>query len=90
MRTKKAAAGTAAKQKKRHSKAYIKNPPMSSNNSKSDIGELLWSLQFSVGFELQQIGWGLVERLLRRHIGLVVPPKCPSEPLQSTFSRRPE
>jgi len=89
MRAKKkgAAAPTTAQTIEHRTESYRSDLLPSSNNSKSDIGELLWSLQFPVG-ELQQIGWGLFERLLRRHIGLGVPPKCLSEPLQSTISRQ--
>lgn len=84
MRIKKAAMGVAAIQKEHQNKAYQKDTPVSS--LKSEIGTLLFCLQFPVGPELSQAGWVLFERLLRRHIGLGVPPKCLSEPLQSTIS----
>ena len=69
---------------KLHSKPYPKAAPMSS--LQSEIGILLLCLQFPIGPELSQAGWVLFERLLRRHIGLGVPPKRLSEPLQSTIS----
>ena len=42
---------------------------MSPSSLKSEIGILLLCLQFPVGRELSQIGWMLLERLLRSYIG---------------------
>jgi hypothetical protein len=44
---------------------------VSSRNLKQEIGELLFSLEFPLGQELHQVGWGLFERLLRRYVDLV-------------------
>ncbi len=40
----------------------------SRKNLKREIGELLFCLEFPLGKELRQLGWGLLERLLYRHI----------------------
>ena len=55
-----------------HAKAYPNDPPLSSENLKSEIGELLWCLEFPLGKELAQSGWKLFERLLRRYMNLNV------------------
>lgn len=68
MKTKKAAAGTAAKKSKLQIELYQKSKPLSS--LQSEIGTLLLCLQFPLGQELSRIGWVLFERLLRRYVGL--------------------
>ena len=62
---------------------YQKESAKSSRNLRNEIGELLWCLQFPVG-ELSQVGWGLLERMLRRHVALNYTSKRLSEPLEST------
>jgi hypothetical protein len=68
MKTKKAAAGTAAGNSKQQNKAYPSAESLSSRNLRQEIGILLLCLQFPVGRELSQIGWTLFERLLRRYV----------------------
>jgi hypothetical protein len=71
MKTKKAAAGTAAGKSKLQIRSYQKSEPLS--NIKSEIGVLLLCLQFPIGREVSQIGWMLFERLLCRYIGQRTP-----------------
>jgi len=79
------AAGTAPKSN-RQVESYRSVVLASRKNPKDDIGELLWGLQFSVGSELQQIGWGLFEKLLRLYMGLGVPPQSAHKHVESTIS----
>ena len=62
--------------------------PKSSRNIRHEIGELLWCLQFPIGQELSQIGWGLLERMLHRYIALNYTSKRLSEPLETAISGR--
>lgn len=89
LRKKQRAAVAATAQTIEHqSKSYRNDLLTSSRNLQQDIGELLFCLEFPVGNELRQLGWMLFERLLRRHMGLVVLPKSVSEPLESTNTRQ--
>ena len=56
---------------KNHSqrRTYRKAAPLSS--LKSEIGELLFCLEFPIGQELTQVGWGLFERWLRQYVDLI-------------------
>jgi len=66
-----AAAPTTAPKPKQRRKLYNRYVLKARTKSKDDLGELLWSLQFSVDGELEQAGWQVLERLLRRYIGIV-------------------
>ena len=66
-----AAVGATAHNIKDQVELYRNDIIRSSTNFKNDIGELLWSLQFSVGDELEQIGWGLFEHKLREYADLI-------------------
>ena len=57
---------------------------------KSEVGELLWCLEFPLGKELAQSGWQLFERLLRRYVDLRPLPHSGPEPSQATILHRPE
>mgnify|MGYP001091229636 CR=1 FL=1 len=81
------AAGTAPKNN-RQVELYRGGSLTSREILQQEIGELLFSLEFPVGQEIRQLGWLLFERQLRRYVGLRVPPKWLSEPLQSTISRQ--
>lgn len=83
-----AAAPTTAPQSQLQIASYQKPAPESS--LKSEIGELLWCLEFPVGQELAQSGWKLFERLLRLYVDLRLLPHSRPEPSQSTILHRPE
>jgi hypothetical protein len=67
---KKAAVLPAAGNNKLRFVPYQKSKPLSI--LKSEIGILLFCLQFPVGQELSQVGWELFERLLRRYVDLII------------------
>ena len=67
LRQKERAAGAAPKSELRF-KSYRGHALQSTGNLKYDIGKLLFCLQFPIGQELSQVGWGLLERLLRRYV----------------------
>jgi len=46
-------------------------PALPTNYRYTHLGELLWSLQFSVDGELDRIGWQALERLLRRYVSVL-------------------
>jgi hypothetical protein len=71
MLAQKTGAAPTAPKPKRQGKSYNRYVLKSSTKIKDDIGELLWSLQFSVDGELEERGWQALERLLRRYIGIV-------------------
>ncbi len=56
----------------------------------SEIGILLLCLQFPLGPELNHIGWGIFERLLRQYIDLGVLPQSVEVPPGRMNSRQPE
>ena len=62
--------------------AYLKAESLSS--LQSEIGELLWCLEFPIGRELALMGWGLFERLLRRYVDGRAAPHSGSESPEST------
>jgi len=66
-----AAAPTTAPKHYLQSELYQKSEPLSS--LKSEIGILLFCLQFPIGHEASRIGWMLFERLLRRYISQRIP-----------------
>ena len=83
-----AAASTTAPTIELHGKSYQDRVPLS--NLKSEIGTLLLCLQFPIGQPLSQIGWELLERLLRRYVNGRVLSQSGPEPSQATISYRPE
>jgi hypothetical protein len=72
MRVKKRKAVTSAKATaqncNRQNELYRTFEPKSSRKLKQEVGELLFCLEFPVGWQLRQFGWGLLERLLCRYI----------------------
>ena len=66
---KKAAGLTAAIQNEQH-KSYQGMITMSTEIPKKKIGELLFCLEFPIGKEISQVGWGLFEVLLPQYIEL--------------------
>jgi hypothetical protein len=88
MKTKKAAAVTAAGDSKQRNEAYPSAESLSRRNLRQEIGILLLCLQFPVGQDVSQIGWTLFERLLRRYMGLKCASKCLSEPSESSNARQ--
>lgn len=59
---------TATPKNNRQNESYRSGLLTSRKNLKIEVGELLFCLKFPVGRELSQIGWGLLERLLRRYV----------------------
>ena len=70
MKTKKAAAVTAAGINKLHSISYRKATPMSRSNLTEFIGEILLYLQLPLTDEQTQKGWLLFEALLMQYVEL--------------------
>ena len=68
MRTKKAAAATAATLNKRHNKAYRKPAQLSRSNLKENLGLLLYHLQSPLTQKQRRIGWQLFDVLLRQYL----------------------
>ena len=71
MLSKKEVTAPTAPKPKRRRQSYNRYVLKARTKIKDDIGELLWSLQFSVEGELEQAGWQALERLLRRYIEIV-------------------
>jgi hypothetical protein len=71
MSVKKTGAAPTTPKRKHQSKTYRRYELRSRTKIKDDIGELLWSLQFSIEGDLEQAGWQTLERLLRRYIGVM-------------------
>ena len=71
MLAQKTGAAPTAPKTNRRTKPYKRYVLKSSTKIKDDLGELLWSLQFSIDGELGQRGWQTLERLLSRYIGIV-------------------
>ena len=69
MKTKKAAAVTAAGINKLHGISYRRDIPMSRLNLKESIGILLFYLQTPLGRNERRKGWGLFDDMLRQHLG---------------------
>jgi hypothetical protein len=59
---------TATPKPKQQRRSYSRYVLKSSTKIKDDLGTLLWSLQFEVDGELEQVGWQTLERLLRKYV----------------------
>jgi len=68
MRTKKAAALTAAKTNELHYEVYRKSAPLSKTNLKENLGLLLCHLQSPLTQKQRRIGWQLFEVLLTQYV----------------------